>query len=235
MSGRRGFTLLEVVVALGVMAVIGLLSFQAMSGSLRARDFMEEEEAFARSAANAMDRIARHLELAYMTTNTTAVNTYRTVFVAKDGDEQDELWFASLGHQRRFRDSRESDQAEVTFWTEDDPEVEGAYVLLMREGQRIDERPDEDGPVLPLAHGVKRFDLRFLDAKTGEWTEEWDSTGADQPNRLPRAVQVVLVLLAPDPDDPDALAPRSFVRTVELAFAETLNRNAQFLNQQQEE
>ncbi|MCK6502857.1 prepilin-type N-terminal cleavage/methylation domain-containing protein [Myxococcota bacterium] len=224
---RRGFTLLEVVVALGVMAIIGLLSFQALSGSLRARDFMEEEEGFSRSAGTALDRLSRHLELAYLTTNTTAINSYRTVFIVKDGDERDELWLASLGHQRRFRDSREGDQAEVTFWTEVDPENDDAYVLMMRESQRIDEKPDEDGPVMPLAHGVQRFDLRLLDAKTGEWTEEWDSTGADQPNRLPRAVQIVLVLLAPDPDDPEALAPRTFVRTVPLAFSETLNRDAQ--------
>lgn len=232
-AGRHGgFTLLEVVVALGVLAIIAMLSFEAVSGSLRARDFMEGQEAFDRSANTALDKLDRQLSLAYMTSNTSAVATYRTVFVGKDQDDMDAVWFASMGHQRRIRDSRECDQTEITFWTEDDPEVEGASVLLMREAQRIDEKPDEGGGILPLAHGVKRFDLRYLDAKTGEWTDAWDSTGADQPNRLPRAVQIVLVLLAPDPDDPEELAPHTFVHTVELAFSETLNHDAQFANTQ---
>lgn len=223
---RRGFTLIEVVVALGVMALIGLMSWQALSGSMQARDFLEEEEAFQRSANSALARLEHHLALAYLTDNLTAVNTYQTVFIAKDGGERDELWMASLGHRRRFRDSRESDQTELTFWLEDDPENEDAYVLLMREAPRIDERPDEDGGVLPLAHGVQRFDLRFLDTTSGEWIEEWDTTGADQANRLPRAVQVVLVLLGPGQEDPEEKTPFTFVRTVELAFSPTLNRES---------
>ena len=234
-STQRGFTLLEVVVALGVLTVIAMLSFQAVAGALRAREFMEAQEDFDRSANTALDRLDRQLSLAYMTSNTTAIDTYRTVFVGKDGDDLDEVWFASMGHQRRIRDSRECDQTEITFWTEADPDNGKAAVLLMREAQRIDEKPDEDGVINPLARNVERFDLRYLSSKTGEWSDDWDSTGADQANRLPRAVQIVLVLLGPDPDDPEQLSPHTFVRTVEMAFSETLNRNAQFLNTQSQQ
>ncbi|MCB9778258.1 MAG: prepilin-type N-terminal cleavage/methylation domain-containing protein [Alphaproteobacteria bacterium] len=225
-AARRGFTLLEVIVALGVLAVIGVMSFTAMSNSLQAREFLEEDQRFARNAETALNRVSRQLELAWLTEHTTAVNTFQTVFVGKDGDDLDEVWFASLGHQRRYRESREGDQTEITLWTEEDPENEGDYVLLMREAQRIDEKPDEDGVITPLAHGVRRFELRYLDPSTGEWTDDWDTTGADQPNRLPRAVTITLVLSAPDPDDPEATVPVSFVRTVRLAFAKTLNREA---------
>ncbi|NOY25916.1 MAG: prepilin-type N-terminal cleavage/methylation domain-containing protein [Oligoflexia bacterium] len=230
--GTGGFTLLEVIVALGILGVIAALAFSALRGSLNARDFMEGEEEFSRSAGTALDRVSRDLELAYLTSNTSAIATYQTVFIGKDGNQLDELWFATLGHQRRFANSRECDQAEITLWTEPDPENSDASVLLIRESQRIDERPEADGPVMPLAHGVQRFDLRYLDPTTGEWTDDWDSTGADQPNRLPRAVEIVLVMLAPDPDDPEKMKPRSFVRTVQLAFASTLNHDAQFLNAQ---
>ena len=228
MHGAPPSTLLEVVVALGVMGIIGVMSWQALAGSLEARDFMEAEESFQRSANTALARVQRHLELAYLTNNTTAVNTYMTVFIAEDGGDTDTVWFSSLGHRRRYMNSRECDQTELTLWTEDDPENDGAQVLLMREAQRIDERPDEDGGVLPVAHGVERFDLHYLDPQTGEWIEEWDSTGADQNNRLPRAVQVVLELRAPTYDDDDRPEDhtRTFVRTIQLAFASTLNREA---------
>lgn len=228
-SRRRGFTLIEVVVALGVMAIIGVMSFQALSGSLQARDFLEEEEAFVRSANTALSRVQRHLELAWLTSSTGAVNTFQTVFVAKDGDELDQIWFNSLGHRRRHMNSRECDETEITLWTEDDPENEGYHVLLMREAARIDERPEEEGAILPLAHAVNRFDVRYLDPTTGEWTEEWDSTGTEQPARLPRAAQIVLVLMGPSDEDPEEKEARTFVRTVQMAFAQTLNRDAQFM------
>lgn len=231
MTRRAGFTLIEVVVALAVMAIIGAMSWQALAGSMQARDFLEAEEEFQRSANTALDRIQRHVELAWLTENVAAVNTYQTVFVGKDGDELDELWFASLGHRRRYYDSKECDQTEITFWAEDDPEHDGEHVLLMREAQRVDERPDEDGAVLPLAHGVERFDLRYMDHLTGEWLEEWDSSGADQPGRLPRAVQLVLVLRGPGREDIEEREPRTFVRTIPLAFADTLNREAQAFQQ----
>lgn len=226
MNRRAGFTLLEVIVALGAMSVIAMLSFSALSGSLAARDALEAEEEHARAVGGALDRISRHLELAFLTSNTSAQETYRTVFVGKDENELDMIWFASLGHQRRYKDSRESDQTEITFWTEDDPHMDGAYVLLMREGQRVDHEPDQDGVIQPLVHGVARFDLRYLDPVTGGWTDEWDSTGADQPNRLPRAVQIVLVLHAQDPQDERLTVLRPYVRTVGLTFAKTLNATA---------
>lgn len=223
MSARRGFTLLEVIVALGAMAVIAMLTFSALAGSLQARQALEDEETHARAVGAAMDRMSRHFELAWLSSNTSARETFQTVFVGKDGNDLDTVWFASLGHQRRYKDARESDQTEITLWTERDPDDSEAWVLLMREAQRIDNEPDKDGIIQPLAQGVQRFDLRYLDPTTGLWTDDWDSTGADQPNRLPRAVQIVLVLRAPDPEDPERTVPRTYVRTVGMQFSRSLN------------
>ena len=61
---------------------------------------------------------------------------------------------------------------------------------------------------------------------SAEWVEEWDSTGTDQPNMLPRAVQVVLTLLAPDPDDPELLSERSYTATIPLLYAKPLAKQA---------
>ena len=78
---------------------------------------------------------------------------------------------------------------------------------------------------MPLARSVSRFDLRYLDPSTGEWQEEWDTTGAETPNRLPRAVQLVLAILGPDPNDPDGVIERTYVRTVLLEMADELERS----------
>ncbi|MDP2309067.1 MAG: type II secretion system protein GspJ [Pseudomonadota bacterium] len=221
-NGRRaGFTLLEVIVALTVFAIIAGLTFGTIASALNTRDLLEEDDAVNQSARIAMSRIRRDLSLAYLTINTGAVNTYKTLFVAHD-QNPDRLWFASLAHQRLYRGARESDQTEITYWTEDDPDTSGALVLLRREAPRIDNYPERDGTIAPLAYDVKAFEVRFLDSLTNEWKEEWDTTGAETPNRLPRAAQVTLTLLAPDPDDAEDTVERTWASTVMLEFAPRL-------------
>lgn len=223
---RRGFTLLEVMVALGIMAVIAALTWGALAGAFQARDFLEESDQHDRSARVALGRISRELSLAFLTSHTDAVNTYRTVFIAKDGDGDDQVWFSTLAHRRTIRDSRECDQSEITLWTESDPNGgSGDLVLLHRESGWIDHEPDKGGTVLPLATSVARFDLRYLDSETGEWRDEWDTTGADTPNRLPRAVEITLVLRGPDPEDEDSTVEKPYLTTVLVERANRLKKS----------
>lgn len=222
---RRGFTLVEVLVSLGLLALIGTMAFMSIASATNAQAVLENEDATNQAARVAMSTIRRDLAMAYLTPNTSAVNTYRTLFTGSNGDP-DRLWFASLSHHRKIRDSREADQTEITYWTEDDPNISQASVLLRREAPRIDQEPERDGVIYPLAYRVKSFNLRYLNSDTAEWVEEWDSTGADHPNVLPRAVQVVLVLLQPDSDDPEKLTERTYASTVPLLFGKPLAKQA---------
>ncbi len=223
---RRGFTLIEVMVALVIMGVIAGLTWGALSGSLETRDYLDEQDELDRSARIALSRLQRELSLAFLTTNTSATNAYQTVFVAKDADGADQVWFSTLAHRRTIRDSRECDQAEVTLWTEDDPDGEsGDLVLLHRESERIDEEPDKGGVVLPLATSVASFDLRYLDPTTGEWRDEWDTEGSETTDRLPRAVEIKLVLRGPDPDVEDATVERPYLTTVLVERATRLQKS----------
>ncbi len=221
---RSGFTLIEIVVAVAILALIGVLTFQTIATALDARDWLEKDDDSNQSARIAMDRLHRDFELAWLTPNIQAVNTFKTIFVAKD-ENPDTIWFTTLSHRRLHRDARECDETEVTYWTEDDPTHDDALVLLRREAPRIDQEPEKGGPILPLAYGVKTFNVRYLDPTTNEWKDEWDTTGAETPYRLPRAVRLVLEMLAPDPDDPEREITRTYASTVILAYGPTITRN----------
>ncbi len=134
---RRGMTLIEVMVAIGVLAIISVLTGMTISGTLKAREALSYNDDMQQSARVALNKISRELQLAYLSFNRSTPNTYRTVFVAKDTDPVDSLWFATLAHHRLYRNSRECDQAEVTIWAEDDPNFPGHHVLMHRESPRI--------------------------------------------------------------------------------------------------
>jgi type II secretion system protein J len=224
-SSRRGFTLIEVMIAIGILVVIAALAFETLSGAVQSRDMLEENDELSRSARVAIQRLSREISLAFLTTNTSAVNTYRTLFVGKDSDEADQLWFATTSHRRTYHDAREGDQTEITLWTEADPEDDQHLVLLHREAPRIDQEPDKDGTILPLARGVARFDLRYLDGEKNEWKDEWDTTGAETPGRLPRAVQVLLVLVTPDDDNEGQWIEHPYLQTILIETAKPIKKS----------
>lgn len=217
-ASRRGTSLLEVMASVTVLVIMMAATITALRSALDMRDILEERDDSTRGARVALERIRREIQLAFLTPNRTSTLTYQTVFVGEDGGT-DQLWFASLSHQRLYRDTRESDQTEISIWAEPDPDGVG-YVLYHREAPRIDEEPDKDGTVLALARGVRSFELRYLDSQADEWREEWDSRGADTPYRLPRAVSIGLVLIGTDPEDPDRTIDLPFFTTVLLQYAD---------------
>ncbi len=236
MRGRsRAFTLIEVMVAVALLTMIGAVVIATLRNSLRARDLLAENDGVQQSARVALERVSRELRLAFLTPSVAAVNTYQTVFIATDDDPVDEIWFTTLSHQRLYRDARECDQTEITIWGESDPENPNLMVLLHREAPRVDEEPDKDGVILPLAHGVRRFDLLYLDGNTGEWLEEWSTTGVETPDRLPRAVKLVLIIAAPDLENEGDWIDHSYVTTIMLEYAEPLQRSVFALGASQQE
>lgn len=195
-------TLIEVLVALAILLVMSAVVFEALSNSIEFHNLLSSRDETVRTARSAMSKLSRDLQLAYLTFNREAVNTYQTVFVGYD-DAPSKLYFASLNHQRLYLNSRESDQTEITVWGEQAPRDRGhGYILYHREAPRIDQYPDEQGTVWPLAYNVRSFRLRFLDQATDDWKTTWDTRSAEVGYRLPRAVEIGLVLIAPDLDDP---------------------------------
>ncbi len=221
---RRGLTLLEVMISIVIILIMGLIVAESLRNSIEFNQLLSLRDTTTRTARTALSRLKRDLQMAYLTPNVSGLTPerYRTVFVGLD-DSPDTLYFASLNHQRMYLNTRESDQMEVTVWAEPAPRDKGyGSVLYMRESQRIDEEPAEDGKVLPLAYNVRSFELKYLDQQDGEWKEEWDTRSADTPYFLPRAVQIGLVLIASDPDDPEQTEDVPFLTTVVLDYAPRL-------------
>ena len=194
----RGLVLLEVLVAIGILAMVSTLIYGAFDGMSRGKKNLGRLNDRYHEGRGALSRISRELASAFVSghqTLTPQQATRVTAFVATNGSPADRLDFASFSHRRLVRNSHESDQAEIGYFGSPDPEVSGKIDLARREQVVIDLDPKKGGEVNVLAEDIDLFDLKFLDPLTGLWQETWDSTQAiGQPNRLPLAVQVTLVL-----------------------------------------
>jgi hypothetical protein len=121
-----------------------------------------------------------------------------------------------------YHGTPEGDQAEITIWSDDGPDRRRSSTT--RESGRIDEDPDSAERFLP---SPRRREVRSrlpLNSETGDWPEEWDST-RNELNKLPRAVQILLVLQGPDPDDEDEKVDHTYLTTVLLDMADPINKD----------
>ena len=194
----RGMTLIEVLVALAVLVIIGLLLFGTFDSLSRGKKGEAIKAQRAKEGRGAVLRIARELHAAFLSHHTptnTALVTRATAFYGQNIGHFDRVDFTAFGHLRTDREAKESDQAEIGFFVVKDPERPEKMDLVRREQTPIDTDPQKGGVVNVLAEDIDSFELRYLDAGTGLWTETWDSASqAAQFGRVPLQVQITLVL-----------------------------------------
>lgn len=199
MRASRGLSLLEVMVALGIMGMVSLLIYGAFDGMTRGRKGIVRVGDRYHEGRNAIARISREISSAFLSQHQPILpqlSVRQTIFVARNGSPADRLDFTSFSHRRVQKDAHESDQNEISYFGSPDPQVPGKVDLARREAPIIDLEPERGGRVNVLAEDIDLFDLRFLDPMSGLWVETWDTTQAltGQPDRLPLQVKVTLVL-----------------------------------------
>jgi general secretion pathway protein J len=191
-------TLIEVVVAIGILAMVAVLIHGVIDSLSRGKKGEGERSGRVHEGREAMQRIVRDVSAAYISLHVPtnqALVTEKTAFVGRNSTQFDRLDFTAFAHRRTDRDSHESDQAEVGYFVVPDPDVPEKMDLVRREQTPIDIDPLKGGIVDVVAEDVDEFDVRYFDALTGQWVETWDTmqiTG--QPNRLPLEISVHIVL-----------------------------------------
>ena len=203
MSRARGLTLVEVMIAVAITAVIGAMVMGAFQRIYAAQELAGAEDERSSSARVALTRMARELSEAFLSDHYDRKHstTPLTVFRGKDGGLRDDLLFATMSHARLVRDAKESDQAVVEYTVEPDPDQPGEAALFRREKPRVDDAPDRGGSKAVVCRHVSTFDVQYWDWMHQEWAHEWVSSSAEHLSILPTRVKIRLGLKMPDGKD----------------------------------
>ena len=197
-DARRGMTLIEVMVAIAMFAAVGALVYGGFAQTSHAKRTLEGQLNRYHEVRSAMERMVRELSMAYVSTHlnlSPSLQQMKTTFVGKDSGFGDRIDFTSVSHTRIYRDAKESDQNELSYFVTDAPGTDGKKVLARRMQARPDDKPAEGGRVEVLLEDVVEFDLEYLDSATWEWVKSWDATsGVSQTNRLPTQVKIKLTI-----------------------------------------
>ena len=195
---RRGFTLIEVLISIAILAAITSLLFGAFSAMKRSKDGLTRIQDRQREGRLAMARITRELQSAYLSAHVPlnqALMVQKTIFKGERGTPADRVDFTAFANRRLDRDSHVSDQCELSYFGSPNPDGSNRTDLVRRIDTEMDLEPTRGGKIEVLATDIDLFDLQFLDAQTGQWQESWDTTQTTgQPDRLPLQVRIILVL-----------------------------------------
>jgi prepilin-type N-terminal cleavage/methylation domain-containing protein len=198
-SGAAGFSLIEVMIAMSILATITVLVWGSFQQTFRTRRLIEGNLTRYRAARVAMDRILRDVQMAYLSQNNVpgTEQTARTFFEGQRRPDIDELRFSYFGHQRLYADSKEADTAAVGYFSGRDPDDPRRLNLYRKETRRLQAERFENipGEVELLCDDVVRLEIGYYHPDRKEWIENWRTTSADGfPNRLPSRVRLRLIV-----------------------------------------
>ena len=196
MRRAPGFTLLEVVIAVGITAMIGALITAAFQSGYRAKELVESEADKYRALRTGTDRMVREITSAFVSDHYDNrryrdQNDRPTNFIGT----RDRLLFSSMAHQRLYADAKESDQMVVEYFTRSTtpPGGQSRTDLIRRENPSLDERMDKGGHEDALIEGVKRIDFAYWDSDKKDWVDEWDTRRLEKKSILPTRVRITIV------------------------------------------
>ena len=191
----RGFTLLEMLVAMSMVAIIASALYASFSIAYKARASAEAVIEPSRAAELAMEFLRNDLQNAIVPdTAFQASNSAFPVFVDSTGND---LYFYTTADARDHLSANgEIKLIELPITT---PQGSQDKVLV----QRITRNLLAQAPLTPvvdeeiLCRGVANFTLTYFDGS--QWQPSWDSTQPINPQiPTPQAVMVSLDLLRPD-------------------------------------
>jgi type II secretion system protein J len=185
LPGRGGFTLVEILVAIGIFSMVLAAIYSTWTAILRSSKVGLEAAAAVQRA-----RIAgRTIEETLGSVQSFALNQSYYSFVSENGSEA-MLSFVSRLSPSFPRSGKFAglDVRRVTFSV--DPGKDGGRDLVLRQTPLLmDMDKDEKNYPLVLAKNVKEFKTEFWDTRTQDWIDEWKQT-----NQIPVLVKVTLKL-----------------------------------------
>lgn len=221
MRRQRAFTLIEIMVAVGILAMVVTLVFGTMRNTFHTKSAIEAQAGRYRTVRIALERMSREISMAFLSQDEDiSQQERRTLFMGKRHNDIDELRFSYYGHQRLYQDANECDTAQINYFAARDREDTRKNNLMRRETRRLSNLPINDAPGETdlVCDDVIRLRFDYWDARDKQWRDEWVTTSADgQPDRLPSRVKITLTVR----DERGRDIP--FVTEARVAMQEPLN------------
>jgi prepilin-type N-terminal cleavage/methylation domain-containing protein len=206
-GNNKGFTLLEVLLAFFIFAILFATIYTSYSASFKTITMTEARMELYRKAAITLERISEDIQASYISIqpqNSFGKPAEYTQFSGEDADINgrgaDTLRFFSR-IPPLFDDETEALSGRLVSYDVKEGTSENELILLRSENPEfVDENDEKEG--LVLCDGLQAINYTYFDAD-GDVHDSWDSASDDFDAYLPSMVTISLEFLNPEhPENP---------------------------------
>ncbi len=183
-SSQVGFTLVEVLVAIALLATIAAMVFGSLVTTTRVMDAAREHSAREQMARRILRVMADEVSLSKGTDTFPWVGKNGM----REGQPADTVAFLTMSDGVGMSILKETEMVRVVYTREGDR-------LVRFTRRNLYSLTDESLDQVELANRVKAFNIRYFDAQGLVWTDEWLATG-----KMPKALLLEVTLQPPDAD-----------------------------------
>jgi general secretion pathway protein J len=180
-GSEEGFTLIEILLAVSLIAMMATLVFGSLyvttSAMDAARAKSSDEQIVRRTLSLMIDELA--------VSQSRATGPWMGINDQRDGQPADSVAFLTMGQFRGADSAKDTELVRIVYTREGDR-------LLRFSRRNLYSLTDESVEKIELATKVKGFNVRYYDGKSQLWLDEWDSRG--KPG-TPKAILLELTLL----------------------------------------
>ncbi|THI89393.1 MAG: prepilin-type N-terminal cleavage/methylation domain-containing protein [Nitrospira sp. CG24A] len=180
-GSEKGFTLIEILLAVSLIAMMATLVFGSLYVTTSAMDAARaksaDEQIVRRTLSLMIDELA--------VSESRATGPWMGINDQRDGQPADSVAFLTMGQFRGADSAKDTELVRIVYTREGDR-------LLRFSRRNLFSLTDESIEKVELATKVKGFNVRYYDGKSRLWLDEWDSRG--KPG-TPKAILLELTLL----------------------------------------
>ena len=208
-ENRLGFTLMEILIAMFIFAIILSTIYTSYSGTFRIVNETEYQADIYGVARITLERMYEDLESVYTvypeSSKSDDDSTQAFAFVGTDKEIEDRnadsLHFISRAHLVFSEKELASGTAEIGYYVGENSESEN-FVLYRTDSPAFQEKPEEGTGGLVLCDSLVSVNFIYYDDK-GEEYDNWDSTSDQFKDKIPKMVSIMLEFEnSSDPETP---------------------------------
>ena len=210
-SKKAGFTLLEMVLVIALVALIMSLVYGVVISTVEAAERIDELTHGSEIGPAILAQIRDDLSASFLP------DANQEYFVGQDRSGRDRIDFVStvavFASETAQTEPRLTTVNEIGYQVKDAPDRNDGLILYRRVDPFLDADPLRGGRLTLLADGVTQFRVAYSDG--AEWQSSWAASKHE--NKLPRMIRIELKIRVPDRTAEGGVAERTYTTLVPLA------------------
>ncbi len=189
---EEGFTLLEIILALSILATLGIMIIHLLSDQIKTREKISYLNTDEHALNSALNRLVKDLQGAVLSdqTNIASLNLFNRSVVPQFYVQKENLIFFTMAFKSYLNGSNQSNQAFVRYYTKTISKEQKQFIRVIDTNLTDSIEQDDVGFSQVLLDDIESFSVKYWDGNS--FLDTWSSKENNTRNKLPKLVKIHL-------------------------------------------